>query len=228
LPAIARGLAHEIRNPLHAIRLNFHAIARVSQGSHFLLSEHERQQVVTESANEIRRISALLDDFICLATPHHGQPKPLDLAGIVREAVRTVKQEWRHDTLRIRMELHHAQRASWVDAAAMHEAMIRLLTFFDARLQGTGTLLIRLVASGATTEIAFCDDGPKLSEDELRTIFEPFSPAVHRSSGLALPIVRRIVLEAGGQVTWKNQDPTGLEIRLLLPSESLSYDEHEG
>ena len=189
--AIAAGLAHEIRNPLHAIRLNLHALALESDTEKSLLSPVERRQVVSESTTEIRRIDGLLEELIRYAAPNASEPRTIELGVMVRGAIETARHGWQPDRLQLQIERGSALPYIHVDPNRMTDALARVLEFFDARLQGRGTLTVVVSRDPHTCWITFRDDGPPLDSQGSNGMFEPFSQVARHVSGFAMPIVRQ-------------------------------------
>lgn len=206
----AAAIAHEVRNPLGAIKLFLSLLRRdlsSDQGALMLVDEIEK------SIGSLDNVVANILRF--------SRQKPLDMAPIninllIREqATRFISEQVRADQFRFEL---------CEDGLILgNEESIRQLFFnlFMNALQATrqrGVITISSSRAADSFEIIVSDDGPGIPERLLERIFEPFVTSRNEGTGLGLAIVRQIVTQHGGTVAVRNA--SGAVFKISFPIES--------
>ncbi len=210
-------LAHEIKNPLAAIR-----------GAGQLLSRNvgEKDKKLTAViSSEVDRIASLIDRMQELGSSQTQPSEPVNLHQSVRNAIATVRV-----AARDRAEIIEEFDPSLPDVEAHREAfeqvLINLLSnAVDASaLSENPTVSVRtrfvsgLAANvwrfGRSTrlpiEIAVIDNGPGPDEALGDHIFEPFVTSKPSGQGLGLALVKKLIGDMGGRVSFKRDEAKGL------------------
>lgn len=209
---IATGVAHEIRNPLTAIKMLVQT-ARADGEAEGLESEDLR--MIEE---EIRRLDRSLQTFLDFARPPKPDPRPVDLRELVERtfalvAVRAVQQcvvlEFRRPPSPVVVE------ADWEH---IQQLLLNLaLNALDAMPRsGTLEVVVRGPAEGEI-ELRVLDTGPGIDPAVLPRLFQPFVTGKRTGVGLGLVVSRRIAEDHGGSLTAANRPEGGACFVLRLP-----------
>ena len=216
LAQIGSGLAHEIRNPLHSLRINLHLLRR-SFGGHSPLGEDQRAATLQDCESAIERLVALMQDLVHFSHPHEGEPTQIDLGREVQATLNLLTEDLRRARIEIHAQLTGEPIAVAIDPARLRHLVLTLITFARERAGKEGTIEVELHCDTTQAVLAVADSGPPLTTEERARIFEPFQTPAAVGSGLGLALVQVYAEEAGGQVTCLHRKPAGTRFCLSLP-----------
>src|SRR5690606_34971488 len=108
-----------------------------------------------------------------------------------------------------------------IDRTLVRQALMNLLrNAFDAVDEKKGgEVIVRARAKGDLLGIEVIDTGSGIAESSLERMFRPYFTAKKHGTGMGLPMVRRIVEEHGGQITFESEVGKGTRFIILLPSD---------
>lgn len=209
--------SHELRRPLAVLRGNLEVLASGT------LPAEERQQVIAETEAESRRMSRVLSDLLLLSQVDSRlilQLQKLDLVELARSVVEHEQQRF------------PARQIAFADGSGPLEIdgdeqrtrqLLENLLENAARYSDPGkpiTVSVEKLGRFAVAEVR--DEGPGMSDDELRRAFERFFRGSRGrrqysdGSGLGLSIVRHVAEAHGGGVAITSS-PSGTVVRVELP-----------
>jgi len=201
LGALAAQLAHEIRNPLAAMR-----------GSAQLLSEGadpETQRLVGILTREADRLAELVRDFLAFARPPAPVRQRCDLDELVRQTVELVSA----DPLASGIDVDVAGgglRAD-VDPDQIRQVLLNLLRNALAAAGRGGRVRVFFSQMGDEVRIHVWDSAGSIATADLPRIFEPFFTKRPGGTGLGLSTVHSIVRAHGGQIRVSSSPGEGTE-----------------
>jgi len=195
----ARTLAHEIRNPLGAIRIQTGLLRRTGAGGREL-------DIIDEEVERLNTLARRVGDF--LKNPR-GQPEPIDLAAFLADIVRRVPGPVRLD------ERIDAVIVDF-DPALLRSVVENLLRNSQESAESE-IVEIGLVRDGKRVAIFVWDRGPGIPPHLAEKVFDPFFTSKIRGSGLGLALSRRFVEASGGTLTLAPRAGGGTEARIDLP-----------
>ena len=219
LSQIGSGLAHEVRNPLHALRINLHTLRRALSGRSSLPPD-QLVATVDESDAAIDRLDELMRDFLQFSDPTSGNAAPVDLVQEVQATLRLLAEDFRRSDIRVEQELAAAPICIAFDPHRLRQVLLNLLTFAQHRAGKSGTIRLRVTRQRQGAELAVSDSGPVLPERQREKLFEPFQAPVETGSGLGLALVQAFVEEAGGRTICDGEGSDQGRCRVWLPLES--------
>lgn len=213
---LAAGLAHEIRNPLHALRLNLHAISRAWSGK-TQLSNDDLASMIAESNREIDRVERLLQELLGFAKPEAARNETLSVGNVTQATVNFLREEMRRKDVAVETSMPASPVYVRMDQGRLRQVLINLLgNALDAVQQG-GRIQVSVGRRGGRAEVVVSDDGPGVEEENREKIFEPFFSTKGNGSGFGLALVRKFVEDAGGHVACESNEPHGARFRIQLP-----------
>ncbi len=218
LGEMAAGLAHEIRNPLGAMK----GAVQVLRPGAAQMDEQTREflDIILE---EVDRLNRVVTQFLTYSRPFKGEMAPVDLPEVVATTLRLVPDNARN---RITV-LDEPPDLPLVrgDADALRQVVLNLvLNALDAigeAEEGTITISLSVRRRGLLRADAMalnvCDNGPGLSAQTMTNLFVPFHTTKSGGTGLGLPISQRIVQRHQGAIEVGRSNEDGARFTVLLP-----------
>lgn len=221
LGRLVGALAHEIRNPLNAIRLNLHALRNVLLGC-ATLGEEEIQQAVEESNREIERLSELMKTMLGYAKPDQAVAEEVNL-NIEVDAVRSfLAPLMDRDQTELTIDTPGFPIIVFIDPDRLRQTLLNLVNNAREAAGQGGRVSLTNTATDSSATIMIRDSGPGVPPAERDRIFEPFYSTRDTGTGLGLALAQRFVEEAGGTVacddySFDKNGMTGAAFRVTLP-----------
>ncbi|MBX7115153.1 MAG: histidine kinase [Myxococcaceae bacterium] len=226
LGEMSAGLAHEIRNPLGAIK----GAAQCLDPRRLPGEDGEFLEVIVE---EVNRLNGVVTAFLDYARPLKQNFGPTDVNEVVTRTVRLIQNDVpAHLTLKT--ELAEGLAKVEGDAEQLKQVLINLVQNGIQALGTTqGELTVKTFkperfgdfrATDSAVEIQVIDSGPGIPADQQLNIFVPFFTTKSKGTGLGLAICQRIIKSHGGTITVQSRvgEGTAFIIRLpTLPAEPL-------
>ncbi|MCI0362150.1 MAG: ATP-binding protein [Planctomycetaceae bacterium] len=214
LAQLGMGLAHEIRNPLHALRINVHTLRR--SGGRTSLSEQQVTEILHESSDEIDRMDSLVRDFVQFAVPQSGEVSQADLTQAVQATLHLLAEELRRKQIELTTKFSPDRLIVRLDPDRLRQIALNLLTFAQRSAGDKGKIEVSTGQVDQSAELIIADSGPGLSDLELTRLFEPFQSTAHSDAGLSLALIHRLATDAAGTI--ERRQGAGLNcFRLLIP-----------
>lgn len=214
---LASGLAHEIRNPLNAMNMNLQMLEEELQGAE-VLQDDECADLLDSTKREIKRLEALVNNFLAYARPAQPRFESRDLNAVVGDVLRFLEADFRRSDVRLESDFEPLLPAVEIDETQLKQALMNLLVNARQVLKGGGTVRVRTRAgSRGDAVIEVSDDGPGIAEDQRERIFEVFYSSRGGGTGLGLPIARQIVERHGGAIELESRIGLGTTFRIHLP-----------
>jgi PAS domain S-box-containing protein len=212
---LVSGLTHELRNPLNGALLQLALAERHTARGHAGATT-PAGEAIGHAVTEIRRISALLDDFLVFVRPRPVRIERLDVRHLVERAI--VRGQAKALAAGVELVLEPGDPVGGeVDASRVETAVYQLLAnAIDASVDaGSGVVEIRLDVRGNAIAIEVVDRGAGLPATDA-PVFEPFFTTKQGGTGLGLTIVDSVAADHGGKVDHERRDGATV-FRLVLP-----------
>lgn len=210
---LAAGLAHEIRNPLNGALLH---VTFLERAMHENGATDDARGAVKFVADELRRLSLLVTEFLVFARPSAPDRKPTSVHELCKHAVHVVGPDAPAGT-DVVADLSVSDVVVGLDAAKIEQVLLNLLRNAVDAVGGAGgghvTLRERRLPRHIQLDVE--DDGPGLPSPDA-PVFDAFYTTKPAGTGLGLSIVHRIVSDHGGTVTVDSR-PGRTVFRVLLP-----------
>lgn len=193
----AAALAHEVRNPLGAIRL-FVSLLKSETGS-----SETCQELIGNIERGIETLNGVVTNILQFSRRDDIVRAPVNLTAVVREQIAFCEAMIGHP-LHTTIELHPT-RFVLGDAARLGRVFLNL--FLNALQAGGKEIAIRVaedLSDPTVIRIAVEDSGPGIPKDLLDTLFEPFVTTRSEGVGLGLAVVRLILEQHGGSIAVSN------------------------
>lgn len=221
LGEMAAGLAHEIRNPLGAIKASAQFLSETGAASaDDGAGSKEFLDIIVE---EVDRLNRVVSSFLDYARPGQaGDVPPIDVNAAVRRTMQLLGPQFGEGVqaeLDLEPRLPHAR----IDAEQLRQVIINLALNAVQAMEGRGRLAVRTRTSergaGRWVEIHVADTGPGIPQKVLKNLFIPFVTTKERGTGLGLAISQRIVSAAGGHIEVRSSAGVGTTFVIRVPAD---------
>jgi signal transduction histidine kinase/CheY-like chemotaxis protein len=205
------GVAHELNNPLQAIR----ASAELNAGSDTRRASEWRRVL-----KQATRAAKLVTDLLKFVRPSRRQARLVDVNGVAREGLDLIEFQYRADGIRVELELQEQLPPVHADPDELLQVVVNILGNAHGVLEGhTGPrqMWIRSVQFGGEVRLSIRDSGPGVPADVRDRIFAPFFSTRERGVGLGLAVSRDIVRRWGGRLMLDDAGP-GASFTIALPA----------
>lgn len=209
---MARGVAHELKNPLTPMRMAARSVARIDDPR-----ADEASEVLRE---EIERLDEMARSFSQLGHAPEGPTAEVDLEALLREVV----EPFRRETVEIRVRADAEVPA----VRGWYEALLRVFrnlvgNAFQAVDEGPSASDPRWIEveirhrDEDEVSVTIRDSGPGIPEHALDSIWDPDFTTRRKGTGLGLTLVRQAVEAHEGRVAAANAPEGGAEFEVILP-----------
>lgn len=218
---IGAGLAHEIRNPLGAMRGAIQVLQSTTP------EDSMQADLMGIIMRESDRLNSIITNFLNYAKPKAGDFAETDVCEAIRETLtllrhspdvkpeHTLKEELPSGPIFISADVTQLKQIFWnLSRNAIHA------------MPDGGTLSIVLSRiPNQRVRIVFTDTGIGMSPERVEQLFEPFATSTTGGTGLGLSIVYQIIRDHNGMINVRSSEGEGTVITLDLPIENSKQDD---
>ncbi|MHB8973641.1 MAG: sensor histidine kinase [Pirellulaceae bacterium] len=211
---LAAGVAHELRNPLTAVKLLMQAAVDAVPAR--ALSE-DHMHVVLE---QIQRMESTIQGLPDLARPPQIREVCHDVRDTLSRALNLIEGHAKQQGVIIHTDCPATPVLVDGDPEQLHQVFVNLLLNGVEAMPDGGNLQVAILRdelAGTGCRVEFCDSGAGIPPAIMARLFEPFVTDKKRGTGLGLAISRRIVQQHGGKLTAANRHTAGALFTVELP-----------
>lgn len=214
---VAAGLAHEIRNPLGAMRGSIQVLHAGFP------PESSNAQLMNIVLRESDRLNSIITNFLLYARPKVGELVETDIAAMLRDSLTLLRHSPDIQSFhRIETAIPEESLLAFADQEQLKQVFWNLSRNALQSMPDGGVLSISLHKEGDyRLQIIFSDTGCGMSAAQVERLFEPFSESKTGGTGLGLSIVYQIVRDHNGTVNVKSLEGKGTTITIDLPLEKV-------
>lgn len=218
-------LAHELRNPLGAIR----NAVRLLQREQGMTSAGQSARALIE--RQVRRMTRLVEDLLDVSRIRNGQlhlqRERIDLRTVVRNAVETLEPEVSERRQQLTVALPQSPVWLQADPWRLEQVFVNLLANASRYTDAEGKVAVYLHVGNDQVIVRFRDSGIGIAPDTLPRVFDLFTqgntaaPCSRAGLGIGLAVVRSLVALHGGRVTAASAGlGQGSEFTVRLPQDA--------
>ncbi len=210
---LARGLAHELGNPL----------ANLRSGVDFLLARDRPEPVVRRGLEVLRqellRLQRLAQRAFDLTSWETPEVVPVDLRGVLADAAAAVAARARDAGVEVRRSSGSDPARALGDRDQLMQVALNLLANALDHTPRGGRVELGVLHQGERVGFAVRDSGRGIAPEDLPRVWDPFFSRRADGAGIGLAIVRRIVDLHGGELSADSEPGDGTVVAVLLPAE---------
>jgi signal transduction histidine kinase len=215
---LSAGVAHEIGNPLAAIR----GMLDLLQAGD--LDSDEEKEFVARIQRESERIHHTIRDLLDFSRDeptHSGRiESSASLAAVVDDTVKLVDRQSRFRDIAFKLAVDESLPRVRGDHERLRQLLLNLLFNAADALSGRGTIEVSASRANGIVQLVVSDDGPGIDGKILDQVFDPFvtTKPAGQGTGLGLAVCHTIVDRLGGSIRAENRAGGGASFEVSLPA----------
>ena len=212
LGRVAAGVAHEIRNPIAAARL---------QGENALAGDDtRRREAIGDMLGQIDRLESLAGELLAMTQRVEPSPREVPLAAFLAEQAARHKETAAAKALTVGVQ--RAEGTARLDATVIGRVLDNLLTNAIRHAPPSGHVMLAAERHPGLLVLTVADDGCGVAAEMAGRLFEPFVTSRAEGTGLGLAIARELADAHGGRLVLRNAATAapGAVFALELPQEA--------
>ncbi|KEI12374.1 histidine kinase [Clostridium novyi B str. ATCC 27606] len=213
------NVSHELRSPITSIK-GF--IGGILDG---VIPKEKENYYLSVAYEEIQRLTRLINDLLDLSSIEAGKfvlnVKEEDINEIIRLSIIKFETVIKSKKINVEVWLDEERLSVLVDRDKIIQVITNLIDNAIKYGKEEGNIEIRTKVKGQKVFISVYNDGPNISEEDGKYIWDRFykgdkSRTLKVSTGLGLSIVRRIVTQHGGDIWFENRENKGVKFTFTL------------
>jgi signal transduction histidine kinase len=217
---LAAGLAHELRNPLNAVRF---ALASLEDRARRVGDSPAGRGIADlhgEIAAEVEDLERIVRAFLEYARPAAHDAEECDLEKLCESALAVAAPRAKQRGVELRLALPGGSARIRLARVGVRQVLVNLLANAVEACDAGRHVTLTALRETSRLRLVVEDDGPGVPEKIRARLFEPFVTAGQGGTGLGLAMCRRIVSEMGGSIDYERRRPTGSIFTVALPLEA--------
>ncbi|MFC4184193.1 PAS domain-containing sensor histidine kinase [Saccharococcus thermophilus] len=218
---LAAGIAHEIRNPMTALK----GFIQLLQGS----IKEDYSMYFNVIMSELKRIESIITEFLVLAKPQAIQYQQNDICKIMQDTI---------DLINVQAMMHNVQIVAdfapqlpfiYCEPNQLKQVFINILKNAIEVMPKGGDITVRIrQIDGNHIRISITDQGCGIPHDKIKKLGEPFYTTKERGTGLGLMVSYKIIEEHQGKIDVESEVGVGTTFHITLPIKRVEKeDDHE-
>jgi len=217
LAQLAASLAHDVRNPLTAIKMNTQMLRQLPE------TNPRQQRLVEVALKEVGQIERSVTEMMDLTIPFRLQIQDVSIRPLLEGCLEMLRQRIEQKNITVSIRMSREATTIMVDPNRIQQAIVNLLFNSIEVLHKGGRIFLssRIIQERGRTvsEIRVGDNGPGIPKELLSYAFDEFFSKRREGVGLGLGNVTKIVEAHGGKVVIIPRKPSGINFCLRLPHE---------
>jgi signal transduction histidine kinase len=219
LGTLGAGVAHEIRNPLTAIKFRLFSLMEALPPN---FAENEDARTISE---ELNRLDRIVTDFLQFARPSEPELTRVPAERILQEVGDFMKPQLQPSGIELKLEI---LQPAWIaaDTHQLKQVLINLIQNAADSIGKNGRITLRLKLGHASfagkvrpaAVVSVQDNGKGIPPSVQKRLFDPFFTTKEEGTGLGLPIAARIVEKHGGLLNYRTEVNRGTIFQIVLPA----------
>jgi len=206
---LAAGVAHEINNPLGAIKNSLYIIKNAFP------KDNEDRVFVDLMDHEIDRVAGIVAQLYNLYRPSASEAHPVDLGEVTENVLKMLQSQIKQSKIEVRNEITNPGPVLKLSVNQITQVMYNIILNALQAMSTSGRLTIGCTKTRTTTDLWISDTGVGISDDVLPKIFEPFYSTktkgshINEGMGVGLSLSRSFVEAMGGKILVKTKPGWG-------------------
>jgi signal transduction histidine kinase len=219
LGQLASGVAHEIRNPLSAIKMNVQSLSR--QVNTTLLTKRRFEIALSE----VDRLEKLVQGVLTFARTSPLNLERLDIHTVLNDTLKVLEENIHSQNIEIQKNYSRTLPLITVDRDKLLQVFLNLCLNAVQALKDGGrieiTTDVSIPGDGKYVTISISDSGPGIAREAMKDIFNPFFTTRAEGTGLGLTNVLKFVEQHDGRIEVESEKGHGTIFTVLLPYDGM-------
>ncbi|SDW77630.1 ATP-binding protein [Paenibacillus sp. CF384] len=204
---LAAGIAHEIRNPLTAIK----GFMKLFQNG------ITKMEYVTIITSEVVRMEGIINELLLLAKPQISRFQATDLSELLTGVYTLLESQAHLNNVDIKLHFAEPELHIYCDESQIKQVFINLIKNAIEATEGGGEIQITVERVGNQLMTSIADNGCGIPGDVLEQVGSPFFTTKEQGTGLGLMISNKIISSHGGTISIASNMGEGTTFQVTLP-----------
>ena len=214
---IAGSIAHEIGNPLSALKVSLKLILDNIDN----YNVDKIRGMLTSMLEEVDKVDRFLKDFLTYARTKHLHLEPADFCEILEDVLSLMNSSFKANNVTVINRCCKENRPVNVDAKRLKQILINIFKNSVEAIDVKGFILISCTPLSyrehKMLKVEITDTGSGIKKDHMPRIFSPFFTTKIYGSGLGLTVAREMLERMGGNISIESEEGKGTTVTILLP-----------
>lgn len=222
LGELAAGAAHEIRNPLTAIRSTIQYLSKDFQGN------PEKEEMASELISEVERINKIVQGLLSFARPSALNMSEVNIEQLINQTLLLINSSLHKEHIEVEFEYFTNQTTIHADAEQLKQVLLNILINATEAMSKNNeskprTLIISIEKGVAINSkaryllLSFEDSGNGIPSEDIENVFNPFFTTKEEGTGLGLAICYGIINRHEGEIEVTSTPGKGTCFHIKLP-----------
>jgi two-component system, sporulation sensor kinase E len=218
---LAAGIAHEIRNPMTALK----GFIQLLQGS----IKEDYSMYFNVIMSELKRIESIITEFLVLAKPQAIQYQQNDVCKIMQDTIDLINVQAMMHNVQIVADFAPQLPLIYCEPNQLKQVFINILKNAIEVMPKGGDITVRIWQIDRNhIRISITDQGCGIPQDKIKKLGEPFYTTKERGTGLGLMVSYKIIEEHQGKIDVESEVGVGTTFYITLPIKRVEKeDDHE-
>lgn len=206
---LAAGIAHEIRNPMTALKGFIQLLEDTIQ------EDHSMYFGVIKT--ELNRIDSIINEFLILAKPHELKYIEKNVVQIVKETIELLRPQAALHNVQFNVKVEGELPNIICEPNQLKKVFINIIKNAIEVMYNGGYITIMIRNEAGKILISIKDEGEGISPEKLRRIGEPFFTTKEKGTGLGLMVSYQIIDDHRGLIEIESEVGKGTTFHIKLP-----------
>ncbi|WLR43119.1 PAS domain S-box protein [Bacillus carboniphilus] len=208
---LAAGIAHEIRNPMTALK----GFIQLLKGS----LENDYSMYFNIISSELNRIETIITEFLILAKPQAVRFQKENIVKIMKETIELLSPQAILVNVQIQLSYDDQLPNIYCEANQLKQVFINIIKNAIEVMEDGGEIQVRIKNKGKNMiQLFIKDEGTGIPKDKIKRLGEPFYTTKERGTGLGLMVSYKIIEEHEGTVRVWSKEGEGTTFSISLPT----------
>ncbi|HUF39998.1 MAG TPA: response regulator [Anaerolineales bacterium] len=209
---LTASIAHEVNNPLQAVRNCLHLITRDD------LVLEKRSEYLVLAQDELQRLMDTVQQMLDFYRPSPSQREPVDVNALVQTVLSLLSKQLQQSEIKVETRLAKGLPLLYLFRNQIQQVFFNVVLNSMEAMPDGGRIKIRTALRPDAVEVLIEDDGPGVPEETRRQLFEPFVSSKPNGTGLGLSVCYTILDSHGGTIELVEANgAAGAAFRVALP-----------
>ena len=211
---LAGGIAHDLRNPLGAIKNALYYLKRRMATSEAARANPRIGQFLEIMDDEVQHASQIISDLMSFARVRKPSLSPTNVVEVLDGSLSSLAM---NDGVQVVRDLEPELPVVMADRDQLYGVFLNLAGNAQEAMSEGGRLTVGARHADGHLEISFADTGAGMGEELLAKIFEPLFTTKAKGTGLGLAVCQEVVQAHGGSIRVQSAPGRGSTFTVVLP-----------